>query len=68
MYAVDTENTGSVYKLGSFADGVWPVGGLTKLQTGETEATENAADLAKAQTRGTLELQNIEPVTMTVSK
>lgn len=68
MYAVDTENTGSVYKLGSFADGVWPVGGLTKLQTDETEATENAADLAKAQTRGTLELQNIEPVTMTVSK
>ena len=68
LYAIDTEDSGNTYKLGSFADGVWPVGGLIQLQSGETEITGSAADLVKAQTKGTLENKSIDKVTMKSGK
>jgi len=45
LYAVDL-NTGSIYKVGQFADGVWPVAGLDKTTTGPEPAAfgEELAD------------------------
>lgn len=37
LYAIDTENTGAIYKLGTFADGVWPVAALTEFGVGTSQ-------------------------------
>ncbi|MGN0294190.1 MAG: S8 family serine peptidase [Lachnospiraceae bacterium] len=59
LYAIDTEATGNVYKLGSFADGVWPVGGLAQLNPAEAEVPANAEKLSDAKA-----LEDVEPKTI----
>ena len=68
LYAIDTEDTGSVYKLGAFADGVWPVGGLINLPVTELEAPAAAADLVKAEITGTASTEAIAPVELPLGK
>lgn len=71
LYAIDTEVSGSVFKLGSFADGVWPVGGLITMQSSETDETPEAnrlADLTNAQIAGELTSVTPEPVAMNLGK
>ena len=46
LYAIDADYTGSVYSLGQFADGVWPVSGLYQAPAAEADA-EAAAKLAE---------------------
>lgn len=41
LYAVDTEVTGAIYKLGEFDDGVWPVSALSELTVGATTSRAN---------------------------
>ncbi len=43
LYAIDTEGTGSIYKLGEFASGVWPVAGLSELTVGSAVSNKAAA-------------------------
>ncbi len=57
IYAIDTEDTGKIFKIGSFADGVWPVAALSELYipdeafvSAKAEAFENAEFKAEAST------------------
>lgn len=42
LYAVDTEVTGAIYKLGEFDDGVWPVSAISELTIGATTSKAEA--------------------------
>ena len=69
LYAIDSEVSGSVFKLGSFADGVWPVGGLIELQpSGESAVAARFAELANAQAAVEMTSVTLQPMTMTLSK
>ena len=68
LYAIDTEVSSSVYKLGSFADGVWPVGGLINLPVTELEAPAAAAAFAEAEIAGTASTEAITPVELPLGK
>lgn len=68
LYAIDTEDSGSVFKLGSFADGVWPVGGLITMQSSEAADTTSFAELSNAQVAGEMTSAAIQPVELTVHK
>lgn len=48
LYAIDTENSGKIYRLGEFADGVWPVAGLSELAVSDA-ASNNAAKFAEVE-------------------
>lgn len=66
LYAIDTEDTGAVYTIGEFADGVWPVAALCELTTATASAKiasfENATIAAEAST------ESIAPRAMGVRK
>ena len=68
LYAIDTEVSGSIYKLGSFADGVWPVGGLINLPVTELEAPAAAAAFAEAEIAGIASTEAITPVELPLGK
>ncbi|MDD6679143.1 MAG: S8 family serine peptidase [Firmicutes bacterium] len=44
LYAIDIGNTGGIFSMGSFDDGVWPAAALIQIAPGEMEATGSAAD------------------------
>ena len=68
LYAIDTEVSSSIYKLGSFADGVWPVGGLINLPVTELEAPAAAAAFAEAAIAGIASTEAITPVELPLGK
>lgn len=47
LYAIDVLNTGAVYALGEFADGVWPVAALCDVTTYDVQSA-NVAKFAEA--------------------
>lgn len=67
LYALDTEVSGSIYKLGSFADGVWPVGGLINLPVAQMEASASAA-FAEAEITGNFSSEAIDRFEMVTGK
>lgn len=50
LIAFDCDNTGNIYNVASFADGVWPVGGLFQL----ADSTESAGALAEGMATATV--------------
>jgi len=64
LYAVDTEDTGAVYALGDFADGVWPVAALCEYTTGN--ASTNKAGAVTEATVKEVEMTRV-PSTLTLS-
>ncbi len=48
LYAIDTVGSREVYELGSFAEGVWPVGGLMEPGTLSTESAAMNVEVSNA--------------------
>ena len=68
LYVIDTEGTGNVYTLGSFAKGVWPVAALIKLAPATVEAPAAAAVYSAAEVAGISSAEAIVPVDLTFGK
>ncbi len=67
LYALDTEDTGAVYNLGSFADSVWPVAGMCELGTADA-ATGNGAAFTNATVKAEASTEAIAVRGMSVGK
>lgn len=73
LHAVEIKETEDsvtldVYKLGSFADGVWPVAGLVQTEMSETDAPACAADLKEAKTLDMMDVSEPDAFEMEIHK
>lgn len=63
LYAVDTEETGAMYLLGTFGDGVWPVAGLNELYLPDADfAAAKGAAFETAEIKAEVSTEAIEKV------
>ncbi len=63
LLACDIDNTGNVYSVGTFADGVWPVGGLFEMDN-PLFASDNAKVNETMAVKAEMSTEAIEPVEM----
>ena len=68
LYAIDIDNTGAIFSMGTFADGVWPIAGLIQVAPVNVEAPESASALIEAQVRSETTSEFSQRFEMTVTK
>lgn len=68
LYAIDIDNTGAVFSMGTFADGVWPVAGLIQVAPVNVEAPGAASALIETQVRSETTSEFSQRFEMTVTK